>query len=168
MMNTRKLTHLAMFVVLQIVVSRFLAIPTPIVKISFTYVPMAIAGYLYGWLFGGVAAALADVLGAVLFPQGGAYFPGFTLSAFIIGAMYGLLKDADCRLSVIVGIALFNTIAINLLLNTYWLSLVLGKSYLAMIPVRVTKSLVMLPIKIFVIKKVLDYMKPYKTRLTKA
>ncbi|CAH2761387.1 folate family ECF transporter S component [Erysipelothrix amsterdamensis] len=167
-MNTRKLTHLAMFVVLQIVVSRFLAVPTPIVKISFTFVPMAIAGYLYGWLFGGVAAVLADVLGAMLFPQGGAYFPGFTLSAFIIGAMYGLLKDSDCGWSIIIGIALFNTIAINLLLNTYWLSLILGKSYLAMIPIRVTKSLVMLPIKIFVLKKVLDYMKPYKSRLTKA
>ncbi|WP_331836839.1 folate family ECF transporter S component [Erysipelothrix piscisicarius] len=79
MMNTRKLTHLAMFVVLQIVVSRFLAIPTPIVKISFTYVPMAIAGYLYGWLFGGVAAALADVLGADALPTRGAYFSRFYL-----------------------------------------------------------------------------------------
>ncbi|CAM2838793.1 folate family ECF transporter S component [Erysipelothrix tonsillarum] len=167
-MNTRKITHLAMFVVLELVVSRFLSIPTPIVKISFTFVPMAVAGYLYGWVFGGVAALLADVLGAVLFPQGGAYFPGFTLSAFLIGAMYGLLKDSDCRLSLIVGIALFNTIAVNLLLNTYWLSIILGKSYMAMVPVRVTKSLLMLPIKIVVIKKVLEYLEPYKSRLTKA
>lgn len=42
-------------------------------------------------LLGGIGAAAADFIGMMLFPVGGAYFPGFTISAFLSAGIYGVL-----------------------------------------------------------------------------
>ena len=39
-------------------------------------------------------------------------------------------------------------VVVNLLLNTYWLTLLYGDAYLALLPARAVKQLVMLPIDI--------------------
>ena len=74
------MVQVAALIAIEIVLSRFCSIATPIVKIGFGFVPIAVCGMLYGPVWAGVAGGAADLLGAVLFPIG-AYFPGFTLSA---------------------------------------------------------------------------------------
>ena len=87
--TTRTLTLTALLTALEIVLSRFLSISAWNTKIGFAFVPVVIAALLLGPVWAGIAAALADFLGAVLFPVG-PYFPGFTLTAFLMGAVYGL------------------------------------------------------------------------------
>lgn len=76
--NIKILVSVSALIALEVILSRFLSIATPVVKIGFGFVPIAVCAMLYGPIWAGAAGALADFLGATLFPIG-AYFPGFTL-----------------------------------------------------------------------------------------
>ncbi|HBK85843.1 MAG TPA: folate transporter, partial [Firmicutes bacterium] len=87
MQHTRlsRMVTAALLVALSIVASRFLSINTPIIRIGFGWLPILLAGLLYGPGWGFIVGAIADFIGANLFPFG-PYFPGFTLSAGLSGA----------------------------------------------------------------------------------
>lgn len=89
MTNTRKLVMLALLTALTIVLARFLAFQIQILRISLEFIPILIAAILFGPLAGGIVGAVADVLGYVIKPMG-TFFPGFTISAFTTGFIYGL------------------------------------------------------------------------------
>ena len=90
--NTRNIVYLAVLIALEIVLNRFLSINTPVVKIGFSFVPIAIAGMLFGPIPAAIVAALADLLGAALFPTG-TIFLGITLTAFLKGINWGDRKS---------------------------------------------------------------------------
>ena len=56
----------AMLVAVQVVLVRFCSIQTPFQRISFGFVPMSMAGIMFGPVYSCVVAALADLLGAIL------------------------------------------------------------------------------------------------------
>ena len=87
--------------------------------------PVAVAGILLGPLCAGVVGALADVLGAVLFPIG-AYFPGFTLTAFLMGLCYGLFLKGKQSFPRILGAVAVHQLVLSLLLNSLWISVLYG------------------------------------------
>ena len=60
----------AILVAIEIVLNRFLSINTPGLKIGFSFVPIVIAAILFGPVKAGVIYALADLIGAILFPIG--------------------------------------------------------------------------------------------------
>lgn len=152
--NTIVVSHLALFIALQIVLSRFLSISTPVLRISLGFVPVAIAASLYGVLPGALVGAVADFLGAVLFPTG-AYFPGFTLTAFLTGSTYGLLlyKKDKSWARVIISV-LVVSVFLNLGLNTLWLMILTNKGYLALIPARLLQNIIMIPLQVIIVKTV--------------
>lgn len=63
----------------------------PALRIGFGSLPIIISGILFGPLVGGVVGTVADLIGFMLNPMGGAYFPGFTISAALNGVIPGLL-----------------------------------------------------------------------------
>ena len=71
---------LQMLLALEIVLSRMLSIRTPITTIGFGFVPLVMAGILFGPVPAAIVAALADILGALLFPIG-AYYPPLTVTS---------------------------------------------------------------------------------------
>jgi ECF transporter S component (folate family) len=143
---------LALLVALQIVLTRFLSISTPILRISLGFVPIAIAGMLFGPLSGGLVAATADFLGAILFPIG-AYFPGFTLTAFLTGVVYGLfLFQKEKSWLRIISSVLVIAIVLNLGMNTFWIMVITGKGYLALLPARLMQNIIMIPLQAIVVK----------------
>ena len=87
--STRMLTTLALLTAIEIVLSRFLSVNAWNIKIGFSFVPVVVAAILYGPIAAGIVAALGDFVGAILFPIG-TYFPGFTLTAFLTGCVFGL------------------------------------------------------------------------------
>ena len=89
-LDLKAMVTCAALIAAAIVLSRFLSINAWNLKIGFTFVPVFIAAYLYGPIGGAVVGGIADFIGAILFPIG-AYFPGFTLTCVITGAVYGLL-----------------------------------------------------------------------------
>ena len=146
--STKKMVQISLLIALEIALTRFCSITTPIVRIGFGFIPVAITGMLYGPIWAGVAAATGDFLGAILFPTG-AFFPGFTLTAFLTGVTYGLFlhneKRSWGRIALAVGIV---SLLLNLGLDTLWLYMITGKGYLALLPTRIVKCLIMSPVQI--------------------
>ena len=123
---------MALLIALEIVLSRFLSISAWNTKIGFAFLPVAVAALLLGPLEAGIVGALADFLGALLFPVG-AYFPGFTLTAFLMGAVYGLcLHKKQGFWRILLAVAL-HQLVLSLGLNTLWISLLYGSPYGALL-----------------------------------
>lgn len=87
--NTKKIVIVAMLVAFDVIFSRLLAFNVLIAKVGLGFAATAVCAMLYGPVWAGVCAALADLVGALLFPTG-AYFPGFTATAALSGVIYGL------------------------------------------------------------------------------
>lgn len=146
------IVHVAILIALEVVLSRFLSISTSIVKIGFSFVPIAICAMMYGPVWAGIAGAIADFIGATLFPIG-AYFPGFTLSAALTGVVFGLfLYKKKGNWAQLAGAVLINCVVISLLLSTYWLTILWGDSFLVLLPTRIIQNLVMIPIQFIVLR----------------
>lgn len=149
-MNIRQLTIISLLIALEIILTRFLSIQTLIVRISFGFVAIFIVAYLYGPLWGGTMAAISDVLGMMIFPKGH-YFPGFTLTAFITGYLFGVFFHQKF-LNILY--LFFSMIFINIiiiLLNTCWLSFLIGKSFIFILPIKIIQLIFMLPVQLIII-----------------
>ncbi len=149
--NTRMLAYMSVLVAVEIVLSRFLSINAWNIKIGFSFVPVVLAAMLYGPLCAGIVAALGDFLGAILFPIG-AYFPGFTLTAFLTGLVFGLFlykKQTLLRTVAAVGI---NQFILGLFLNTYWISVLYGSPYVPLLATRVVQSAILTAAQLIVIQ----------------
>ncbi len=141
-------------IALEIVLSRFLAISTSYFKISLAFLPVVLAGMLYGPWWGGAAAAAADLIGALLFPIG-PYFPGFTLTAFLRGMTYGLFfYRRNFRMSRVNAAVAIVCILLQFGADTYWLYLIMGSGVAAYIPTRALTNGVLLVVQAVVISVV--------------
>lgn len=148
---TRQLVLMSLLVALEVICSRFLSIRTPIVTIGFGFVPLTIGAMLYGPLSAAIIAATADFIGAILVPIGPYYF-GFTISAFLLGLIWGVfLHRKDLKIPHIIGASATTNILISALLNSYWLHQLGGTPIPVLFATRVPKSLLMIPVEVLVI-----------------
>lgn len=148
----RKVVYLAMFIAITDVLSRFLSIQLPFLKFTFSFIPIALAAMLFGPVYGGLVAGIEDLIGAMLFPKG-AFFPGFTLSAALVGIIYGIVLYKKPKTTTRFVVA--NTIiavGINIVLNTLWLVIMYDKGFIALASTRIIKALIMIPIEVFMLK----------------
>ena len=138
------LTCLALLTAMQIVIARFLAIPvSESIRFSFSFIPVVIAARRFGVVGGMLVYGLGDFLGAVIFPTGGAYFPGFTLTSVISGFIYGLyLAKKSSPLRIVLSV-LTSQILCTLLMNSYWVSALYGSDFGAVLLSRIPQSIVM-------------------------
>jgi len=63
----------------------------PALKINFSTIPIMLSGILFGPIAGFMTGGVADVIGYIINPQGGPFFPGFTLSTALTGMIPGLV-----------------------------------------------------------------------------
>ena len=119
-------------------------------KIGFGFVPIFLAAWLYGPLAAGIVGALGDFLGAILFPVG-PYFPGFTATAFVTGALFGLLLHKKQTVPRIAAATLINQLVMSLLVNTYWISFLYGSPFLGLLSTRIVQCAIMLVLEFWVI-----------------
>lgn len=136
---------------MNIILSRFLSIQTPIVKIGFAFVPLALAAILYGPIPAAVIAGLGDFLGATLFPVG-PYFPGFTVTAFLAGLVYGLfLYNKPVTWGRVLLAVSIVKLGLNLGVDTIWLYMMMDKAYWAILVPRIGQCALLLPVQALVI-----------------
>jgi len=165
--NTRTLTTLALLTALEIILSRFLSISAWNIKIGFSFVPIVIAAILYGPLAAGIVAALGDFLGAILFPIG-AYFPGFTLTAFLTGMVFGFFLHKDCRMPKILAAVGINQFILSLLLNTLWISILYGSPYGPLLVTRLVQCLILTVVQVLCIRAIDELIKRYGKQVYRA
>lgn len=143
------LTCLALLTAMQIVLARYLAIPvTESIRFSFSFIPVVIAARRFGILGGVIVYGLGDLLGAMIFPTGGAYFPGFTLTAAVSGLIYGLyLAKKGGTVRIILSVLTSQALC-TLLMNSYWVSTLYGSDFGAVFLSRVPQSAIMTVLQI--------------------
>ena len=134
---------------------------TPQLRIGFGFLCNASAAMLFGPTVGMMAGVCSDVLGYLMNTGGGAYFPGYTLTAVMGGLIYGLclyrpseqrgMRLARCFLAK----GLVNVVC-NLGLNTLWLSLTGGDAFFALLPLRAVKNLLLWPMESLLLFAVLE------------
>lgn len=155
----------AILLALLIVLNRFLSIKTPLLVISFSFVPIMMGAILLGPKYSMLIAGLGDLIGAILFPFG-TYFPGFTVSAALSGFIYGifLYKKPEEQVSnkkFIIKLVISNLLVlgvIEIFLVSLWLYILYEKAYLVVVSSRVVAQLIMFPIRIitiFILEKAL-------------
>ena len=149
------LAQFAVLVAMEIVLSRFLSINTWSLKIGFAFVPVAVAGMLYGPVQAGIIAAAADLIGAMLFPSG-PFFPGFTLTAFLGGVAYGLALHKKRGPLRIIAVVCVRELLLSLLLNTLWICILSSTDFFATLiaGVRMFQCFGMIPVQFVVISLV--------------
>lgn len=162
--DTKTIAYLSVLTAMEIVLSRFLSISAWNIKIGFSFVPIAVAAILFGPLQAGIVGALGDFLGAILFPIG-PYFPGFTLTAFLVGVVLGLLlreKQTPIRIITAVGI---NQLILGLLLNSCWISILYKSPFVPLLGTRIIQSAILLPVQFAVILFLSRTLIVYRKRL---
>ncbi len=148
-LNTKTVVTLGLLVAIHIVLSRFLSINTPYLKIGFTFVPVFVAAYFYGPVPAGIVGGLGDFLGAILFPIG-PYFPGFTLTCALTGVLYGLFFHKKQTWPRVLTAVLVNQFGISLFITTFWISFLYGSSYWPLLISRIGQCVILAPLEFVV------------------
>ncbi|HNR03951.1 MAG TPA: folate family ECF transporter S component [Bacillota bacterium] len=157
MSKAKTIAFVGLLVSMEIIFTRFLSIQTPIIRIGFGFIPIAFTAILFGPLIGGTAAAIADITGMMIFPKF-PFFPGFTLSAFLTGAIYGLFLYRKPITIVNIGKSvLLITILVDLGLTSLWVYMTTGNAASVFLMPRILKSAIMLPIQIVTINVLWKY-----------
>jgi ECF transporter S component (folate family) len=160
-----KMTLCASLIVLSVVFSRFVFFVLPVTgqsRYSLGWIPIYLAGFLLGPAWGAACGGLADVIGYLINPLGGAYFPGFTISSAIAGFLPGLLfhllrshvpqpsqrrsSQGFALLVLIYLILLPSKIITSVLLKSLWFNLYYGISFATVLPLNALSSAIILAI----------------------
>ncbi len=112
-------------------------------RIGIARIPIVIASMLFGPFAGALAGFIQDIVGVILI--GGGFHPGFTLSSVLVGMIPGsVVWFSRNKLGKKKTFTLFNAavstalifLLVNLTLDTYWASTILGDAYFVLLPLR--------------------------------
>ena len=146
--NLRSLTGSGLLSALSVILNQFTIFFSQVLRVSFTFLPIALSGMLYGPVLTGSLGAVVDILKYFTRNDGGAFFPGFTISEFIVGFLYGLfLYRKRVTLPRVFMARLTVTVVNNLFLTPLWLSMLYGDAFVALVAARIVKNIIMLPIE---------------------
>lgn len=145
--NLRTLVVTAMMTAVAVVLGFYSVQLTEFLKISFAFLANEVTALLFGPAVGGIMAGVADLIKYLLKPTGPFFF-GFTFDAIVGGVIYGIiLYRKPMTLKRIFAAKLTVMIIVNVILNTYWLCVLYGSSFAAILPVRIMKECLMLPVE---------------------
>ena len=157
--STQMLATFAILIAAQFVISQFLTFHVWNLKIGLSFIPVVIAARLYGAVGGALVAGIGDIVGIIFHPVG-PWFPPITISAMLVGVVFGLfLKKSDSFWRILVSVlisefvfSLFITpIWITILYRgeaeffAYYFSLVATRLGVQIIPMTIVKLLVITP-----------------------
>lgn len=152
----------ALMMAIEIILTRFLSISLQFIRIGFGFIPVALTAIMYGPWWSAVAYAFGDFLGAIAIPTSGGYFPGFTLTAFLTGLTFGIfLHKKEITWKTVLPASLIICFGLNMILDTFWLYIMYGQGVWAMIPARIVKPFIMVPIHLILIPFIWNRIKPF-------
>ena len=154
--SLRSLMGIAVLVALSVVLSLYSIPISPSLRIGIGFLVTAVQGMLFGPVAGAIGAGMADIIGYFIKPDG-AFFFGFTITAMLGAIIYGLFfyQNKGSLLPRVIISKTFINLTVNTLLNTVWMSMLLGKAVNVLIVPRFIKNLIMLPFQIVLLYVVL-------------
>lgn len=118
----------------------------PYIKIGFSGLPNRIMECLFGPVIGCIFGGTMDILKFIAKPDGPFFF-GFTFDAMLAGILYGsILYKKPVTIPRVFVAELAAKVIVNCGFNTLWISVLYGKGFLAILPMRLLKNAIMLPI----------------------
>ncbi len=157
--NTKVLTTTALLIALNVILSEYLSISTEFLKTNFGFVPVILAAMLFGPKIAMIVAGLGDLIGFFVFPQVGAYFPGFSFTAAMTGLVYGLflysahgtIQGKSLYIRAALAAFLVNGVLYTCL-NSFWLGLLYGVPYImGVLPVRIINNALLFCVQVALI-----------------
>lgn len=145
--STRTLAFLGIMGALAIVLNWVASIDLgPYIKIGFSGLPNRLVEAMFGPVVGAIFGGAMDIIKYFLKPNGPFFF-GFTFDAMLAGIIYGsiIYKRSISFVRILVA-DFFVKLIVNCGFNTLWISILYGKGFLAILPLRVLKNAIMLPI----------------------
>ena len=131
----------------------------PYIRIGFSGIPNRVIECLFGPVTGCLFGGALDILKYMLKPSGPFFF-GFTFNVMLAGVIYGsILYKKTVSIKRIIVAELLIKILVNCILNTLWISMLYGKGFFALLPLRVLKNAIMLPIDSAILYFALIYVK---------
>lgn len=130
---------IAMLLALRVVLGFFANATLPFfgnsVKLSAAFLPIAVTAAMFGPFPAALVGSLGDIVSFIIAPTG-MYFPGFTISGFITGLIYGLfLYKNNATLKNVIIAWFVNALTVETFINAYWLYMLYsggtGKTYIA-------------------------------------
>jgi ECF transporter S component (folate family) len=158
--SVQTLAVCGMLIALDVVLTRFLSLNTWNLRIGFSFLAVALAAYWYGPIGGGLVHGISDLLGAILFPTG-AYFPGFTLTAALIGILYGACFYRRARFGRIAAGIVSSQLLCSLALNSLWITLTStkGSTFWAVLVSRLPQAGAMTVVQLILLPLLLSQLK---------
>ena len=148
--NIKVLCAIGMLGGLSIIINNFSIQVGDFLKIGFASECNVLVDCLFGPAAGAIFGAGMDVLKFLLKPTG-PFFWGWTFSAALAGIIigFGLYRKKITYVRVFI-VRLINSIVINVIIGTYWLHVMYGKGFIALLPTRLLKNVIMVPIEAFI------------------
>lgn len=127
------------------------------IRIGFSGLPNRMVDFLFGPVVGCFFGGALDVLKYLMKPEGPFFF-GFTFNAMLSGLIYGsILYQKPVRWKRIILAEFLVKLLINCILNTLWLSMLYGNAFVVLLPPRILKNIIMLPIDSVILYFSLNY-----------
>lgn len=162
MKNPRALTVCAMMMALNIILGYFTLRFTEFLRIGFSFVTQPVVGMAFGPLVCGITGMVQDVISLALNPTG-AYIPAYTLSVGVSGMFYGILLHNKKITLWRVFLTEFLVIFVgNILLNSMALAPTVASGFVGILPSRILKNLLLLPIQTMVSYLILKFVQKQK------
>ena len=144
--QVRTIATLGMFGATSVVLGSMTLVIGDYIKIGFSSIAQQFVYYLFGPAVGGFFAGAMDILKYFIKPTG-AFFPGWTISAMTAGVLYGcFFYKKPLTIWRVLAAELTVSVVCNMLLGTLWLTIMYEKAFIALLPMRVIKNLVMWPV----------------------
>lgn len=158
--QVRSLTGGAMLTALNLILNSMRIVVSSMLEISFAFLAIAAAGLLYGPVMAGIIAVIADTIGFFLSPNGG-FFPGFTLSAFLSGFLFGMFfYKKKVTVKRVIAASVCNMVLFSFILTPLWLNIMYGSALMS--SVRAIKAVLCFPIDtalLFLVLKTVETVK---------
>lgn len=166
--GSRLFPFMGVFTAITILLTYVFSIQTTFLRLSFGFVPISIFAVLFGPLPAGVMAAAADLIGTAMLGLG-VFFPGFLITDFLYGIIFGHFlykKPVTVKRAFIpfILIALF----LNLGLNTLWLTLFYGKAWEFFFYGRLVKNIVWVPFQVLIFYAIYRAIVPAVERIVRS
>ncbi len=153
-LSVKSMVLLALMVALNVLLGRFSIQLVPQVRLSVLgFLPIAMAGFILGPVYGALTGALGDVVNYFLFTHVyGAYFPGYTITALFSGAWYGFVLRGKKMTWQKAILAILPVILLGEMgLNSLWTYVLYGKTLWANLPLRLLTNAIECPVKVLLL-----------------
>ncbi len=149
----------AMLIALNVALGYFSIDVTAYLRIGFGFITLPVVTTLFGPLAGCVAGMLQDLVSFIIKPTGGYLFT-LTLNVGISGMIYGLmLYKKKITFARILLTKLVIIIVVNIILNSIGLAPTVGSGLIGILPSRIIKNLLLLPIQSIIVYALLKVVK---------